>query len=259
MSDQTKIVGLIPAHLASIRLKRKVLIDILGRPMIEHVRRRALRSGLLDKVIVASGDNEILDTVTKYGGEVIKTYKKHMNGTSRAAEAIDSIDCTHIVVIQGDEPLIQKEHLENIVKAIKRSPIIDSWNSTCELQKKQDLDKREIVKAALNDDGRILYCFRRTPSYGGLSEQLEYIKKIQGLIAYKKDVLIKLSTLPASRCEKYESIEQQRIIANGFDLFSVQQNSQVPSINIKEDLDELFKYLKENKSEYKLLKEIMDV
>ena len=102
MKDNPKIVGLIPAHLESVRLKKKVLHDILGIPMIEHVRRRALNAGLVKKIIVASGDDEVLKVVSSYGGEIIKTYAKHENGTSRIAEAIENIDCSHVVIIQGD-------------------------------------------------------------------------------------------------------------------------------------------------------------
>ena len=114
MKKATKIVSLIPAHLASIRFKKKVMHKLFGLPMIEHVRRRALDSGVTKNIIVVSGDREILETVKHYGGEVKKTYKEHLNGTSRVAEAVEDIDCTHVIVIQGDEPLIQKEHLSLI-------------------------------------------------------------------------------------------------------------------------------------------------
>ncbi len=258
MINNINVIGLIPAHLDSVRLKEKVLIDILGIPMIEHVRRRAINSGVLDKVIVVSGDNKILNAISGYGGEVIKTNQIHLNGTSRAAEASKGLDCSHVIVIQGDEPLVQNKHIENIVQAIKKNPLNDSWNSTCDLKSTDELMNRNIVKASINEQERILYCFRKSPSISDLSGQLSYIKKIQGLIAYKKDVLIKLSSSPASICEQKESIEQLRIISNGYNLLSVKQKSQVPSINIKEDLEELFKYLKVNKTEYELTRRLIN-
>ena len=126
MKKQIKIVTLIPAHLASNRFKKKVMYKLFGLPMIEHVRRRALDSGVMENIIVASGDKEILETVKNYGGQVKQTYRKHLNGTSRIAEAVEDINCTHVILIQGDEPLIQKEHLKKLITAINHDPDIDS-------------------------------------------------------------------------------------------------------------------------------------
>ena len=257
MTSALKIIGVIPAHLNSIRFKRKILHKIYDLPMIEHVRRRVIRSNLLEKVYVASGDKEIINTVISNGGEVLKTYKNHTNGTSRVAESIEELDCTHIVIVQGDEPVIQTDHIKNIVRSIKKNPEKDSWNSTCDLNAESDLNKLNIVKAAINEENRILYCFRKSPSYAEAKNQLSYIKKIQGLIAFKRDVLLKLQSIKASKCELFESIEQLRIISSGFCLYSVPQKNQVPSINEEEDLNELYNYLNANKKELKITNEII--
>ena len=126
MKKEIKIVSIIPAHLASIRFKKKVMYELFGLPMIEHVRRRALDSDVIKNIIVASGDLEILELVKHYGGQVKKTYKDHLNGTSRIAEAVEDIDCTHVIVIQGDEPLIQKEHINKLSYKTNLSTIINT-------------------------------------------------------------------------------------------------------------------------------------
>ena len=77
------------------------------------------------------------------------------------------------------------------------------------------MNNKNVVKAALNEEGRIIYFFRRSPSYAEFSKQIKYIKKVQGLIAYKKNVLLEIANSPISTIEKYESIEQLRIIAKG--------------------------------------------
>ena len=258
MKKVIKIVSLIPAHLASIRFKKKVMHKLYGLPMIEHVRRRAIDSGEIENIIVASGDEEILDTVKNFGGEVKKTYRKHLNGTSRVAEAVEDIDCTHVVVIQGDEPLIQKEHIKKLTKAIIQNPDIDSWNSISELNSKKELNNINVVKAALNEEGRIIYFFRKSPSYSEFSKQIKYIKKVQGLIAYKKNVLLEIANSKIPIIEKYESIEQLRIIAKGFKVFSVMQKYQVPSINTKEDLKEFYDYMEKNPTQYKLSQKLIN-
>lgn len=257
MKKELKIIGVIPAHLNSVRFNRKILHDILGIPMIEHVRRRVKMAGILDEVFVASGDNEILDTVSKYGGNIIKTTKFHSNGTSRVAESIKSQNCSHVIIIQGDEPLIQEDHVNNMALAIKNNPEIDAWNSISKITIEEDLMKENVVKAATNENNKILYCFRKSPSYSESSNQLSYIKKIQGLIGFKKEVLLKLSELPAPKCEFFESIEQLRIISHGFSLFGVSQKNQVPSINTKSDLNDLYNYLENNKVEYQITKNIL--
>ena len=101
-----KIKVVIPCNLDSLRLRRKILIDIHGLPMIEHVRRRVLLAKRVDKVIIATCDKEIKNEIEKFGGNVIFTKKIHVNGTSRVNEAISKLDCTHVILIQGDEPLL---------------------------------------------------------------------------------------------------------------------------------------------------------
>ena len=109
-----KIVFVIPAHLASIRLSKKILLNIFGLPMIEHVRRRILLTNTNFKVYVATCDKKIEDIINSYGGNVINTSRNHTNGTSRVCEAINKIDCTHVILVQGDEPLIDIDDIRNL-------------------------------------------------------------------------------------------------------------------------------------------------
>ena len=258
MTNIVKKIGIIPAHLGSIRFKRKILHNIFGLPMIEHVRRRVINAGVLEEVFIASGDKEILETVTKYGGQVIKTFDYHPNGTSRVAEAVENIDCTHVVVIQGDEPLIQKKHLENLICSINENPNFHSWNSTSELIHEKELSNINVVKASLNTKGRILYFFRKSPSLSNSKEQFKYIKKVQGLIAYRKEILLEIAKKPISIAERLESIEQIRILENEFNIYSVHQDNQVPSINTKDDLKEFYEYLESHHKQYILTKELIN-
>ena len=258
MKKEIKIVSLIPAHLASNRFPKKVMYKLFGLPMIEHVRRRALDCDLIENIIVASGDRDILETVKYYGGQVKQTYREHLNGTSRVAEAVEDINCTHVIVIQGDEPLIQKDHLIKLINAINRNPDIDSWNSISDLNSEKELNDINIVKAALNEEGQIIYFFRKSPSYAEFQNQIKYIKKVQGLIAYKKNVLLKISNSSLPLIEKYESIEQLRIIIKGFKIYSIMQNNQVPSINTKEDLKEFYEYMDKNPNQYKLSQKLIN-
>ena len=160
-------------------------------------------------------------------------------------------------MIQGDEPLIQKEHLKKLTDAINLNPDIDSWNSISDLNSEKELNNINVVKAALNEEGQIIYFFRKSPSKTEFYNQVKYIKKVQGLIAYKKNVLLEIANSSIPIIEKYESIEQLRIIARGFKIFGVMQKYQVPSINTKEDLKEFYEYMEKNPNQYKLSQKLI--
>ncbi|MZH03428.1 MAG: NTP transferase domain-containing protein, partial [Nitrospinae bacterium] len=154
-----KIFAVIPAHLASIRFPRKILFPFHGLPMIEHVRRRALLSKAISEVVVATCDEEIAEAVRNFGGKVIMTANTHKNGTTRVAEAVKDIDCTHVILLQGDEPLLLPRHLDEFAEAIISNPESDAWNATGPIDSEDELDRHSFVKCAVSQSERILYCF----------------------------------------------------------------------------------------------------
>ena len=160
LSKKMPITAIIPAHLNSIRLPGKILIDIHGLPMIEHVRRRALMSELISNVYVATCDEQIKQTVEFFGGNVIMTSKKHKNGTSRVTEAINSLDIDKIMLLQGDEPLILPRHIDKIISIVEKDGKYDAWNATGHLEVSDDLLKKSFVKCEVNSKNEILNCFR---------------------------------------------------------------------------------------------------
>ena len=253
-----KIVGVIPSHMASIRFPGKILFDIHGLPMIEHVRRRAMLSNKLDDVIVTTCDKEIADVIKSYGGKVIMTRDDHNNGTSRVAEAVDGIECSHIVLLQGDEPLLLPRHIDALVEKIIEDPQIEAWNATGLIEKIEDLDHHSFVKYAVSKQNFILYCFRRSPCYADFKEQQNFVRKILGIIAYKKDFLFEITKLPESEIEQVEYIEQMRIIENNYKLKSVSVSPSLPSINEPLDVDIVLNYIKENIEQQEILNKILN-
>lgn len=252
-----KIIAVIPAHMASVRFPRKILFEFHGLPMIEHVRRRALLSKTFDEVYVATCDEEIASVIRSFGGKVIITTNTHTNGTSRVAEAIKDIDCTHVVLLQGDEPLMLPSHLIELVSAIRKSPEIESWNATGPIDQPEELDKHSFVKCAVADSGRIIFCFRRSPGYSDFEKQKIFVRKILGLIAFKKDFLQKIVTLPISRIEQFEFIEQMRVIENGYTMMSVPVEPSLPSVNEPGEADIVLNYIESVKEQKLLLDTIL--
>tara|TARA_B100001250_G_C19775870_1_gene779506 strand:- start:399 stop:1163 length:765 start_codon:yes stop_codon:yes gene_type:complete len=253
-----KIVAVIPARLASTRLNEKLLIKFNGLEMIEHVRRRAILSKAFHKVYVATGDERIEKLIKRNQGNVIRTYNLHSNGTSRAAEAVENIEASHIVLIQGDEPLILPRHLQKIAKFISSEPEFDSWNATARLDNESCLDDNSQVKCSINSEGKILYCFRRSPSYATKDKQIFYMRKMLGVIGYRKEVLLHISNLEQCYIEKFESIEQIRIISNNFSIRSIEIDDCLPSVNVRKDIDLVLKFMSENHEQQKILKYIID-
>ena len=243
-----EIVLVIPAHLNSVRFPQKILFPFYNLPMIEHVRRRALLCRQFSKVIVATCDKEISDVVESFGGEVIMTSKSHSNGTTRVAEAVKKIDCSHVIIVQGDEPLLLPRYLDLIISSISKAPRIDAWNITGTINKPEELDQHSFVKCAITSSQKILYCFRRSPSFNDFDKQKKYIRKILGLIAFKKSVLLEISNIKPSIIEEFEFIEQMRIIVNNFSFYSIPVKESLPSVNEPIDEFEILERLKKMKS-----------
>ena len=252
-----RIVAVIPAHLKSSRFPRKIVHKIYGLEMVEHVRRRVVLADIFDDIFVVSCDDEILSLVNGYGGKGIKTFKNHFSGTSRVAEAIQNIDATHIVLVQGDEPLILPNHLKRTFLMIEKEPDVAAWNATASLKSEIQLDRSSEVKCVVNSEGRILYCFRKTPSFSNFTRQKKYIRKMLGLIAYTNETLLLYEKNSCSLLEDSEKIEQLRLIENNIYFKSLDVEPSLPSINEYEDELEVLKYIEDNKNQKDLLEKVL--
>jgi 3-deoxy-manno-octulosonate cytidylyltransferase (CMP-KDO synthetase) len=226
--------------------------------MIEHVRRRALLSKHINDVYVATCDVEIAEAIRKFGGKVIMTSDQHTNGTSRIAEAVAKIDCTHVILLQGDEPLLLPRHLDQLIESIIQNPNGDAWNATAPLESSEELDRHSFVKCAISHNNKILLCFRRNPFFSDLDKISGFTRKILGLIAFKKEFLLKLTSLPPGLVELTESIEQMRIIENGYSLNAINVNPSLPSVNEPSEADIVLEYLKSNNEQKILLQKILN-
>lgn len=253
-----RVVGIIPAHLASIRFPRKVLHPFSGLAMIEHVRRRALMCPSLADVYVATCDDEIASIVSAGGGTVIRTGNHHLNGTSRIAEAVQKVDASHVVLLQGDEPLLLPRHVEALTASMLRYPNAQAWNATGDIHAPEELDRHSFVKCAVGTDDRILYCFRRSPSTAPYEKQITYIRKILGLFAFTRNSLLSVAAAPTSVVEFNESIEQMRIIESGGTLVSVPVDVALPSVNEPHEAMIVEDAIRHNAEQQDLLRRVLE-
>ncbi len=250
-------VVIIPARLESLRLPKKILLDIHGIPMIEHVRRRVLLSKQVKDVFIATCDKEIKDALHPYGAKVIMTSNKHENGTSRVAEASLKINCDSVILVQGDEPLLLPNQLDLMYQYIYNDRKSYAWNATSPINNTKELLKRSFVKCLVNNS-KILKCFRHPNDFNNFNLNKYEIRKILGLIAFKKDFLININKMKKGNVEIKDSIEQMRILENNHELVSVPFQETQDSINEPCDIDVVLDKLKSDEQQKILLNKVIN-
>ena len=230
------VLAVIPARMESERFPGKPLVDICGRPMIEHVYRRTLESQVFDDIIIATPNQEILDVANSFGAHARLTSRHHENGSSRAAEVSSVLNPTHVVVVQGDEPLIDPKHLTILVQSMKTDSSAHAWNLTAPLTDTQALDSPNVVKCTCSPTNRILFMFRKDPYRSASESHLHFTRKVMGVIAYEAEALQRISASPPTPLERQESIEQLRIMELDLALRSIPVFPDYPSVNTLGDL-----------------------
>lgn len=216
-SSATHIIGILPARWASTRFPGKPLHLIAGKPLIQHVWERCQECRNLDEVIVATDDLRIHDAVISFGGKVTLTSPDHPTGTDRIAEACRAVpQATHIVNIQGDEPLIDPALIDELAAAMAADPTLDMATAANPLDPADPaVADPNVVKVVTALDGRALY-FSRSPlpffrnAVPGLP-----VFRHKGIYAYSRNFLEKFVTWPPSPLEQAESLEQLRALENG--------------------------------------------
>jgi 3-deoxy-manno-octulosonate cytidylyltransferase (CMP-KDO synthetase) len=200
--------------------------------MIEHVYRRACLAMPSEHIYIASGDREIHSVMSSLTSNVLESNKEHPHGMSRVAEAVESLNYSHVIILQADEILIDPKHLKELVRKIQNSQDFDCINLITNINDDLQLDDENIVKGLLDKDQNIIYLFRLNSKY----KKKEFVYKIMGTIALTKKSLMDLVKIPDSINQQRLSIEQLKIIENDFSLKSVFVDSSYPSINTIEDI-----------------------
>jgi len=230
-----KTVAIIPARFASTRLPGKALIEIAGKPMVCWVVERAAAARNVDRVIVATDSDDVVNAVRARGIEVVLTSERHTSGTDRVAEVAAAIPEAEIIVnVQGDEPLISPETIERAVDTMAAemqqstgAGIVTTWEP---IDSKAELLDPDLVKVVVDDDQNAIY-FSRSPipyprdavkRHGSPDVALEeepdlfkLFRKHTGLYVYRRDVLLEFTKWPQTQLEQIEALEQLRALAHG--------------------------------------------
>jgi 3-deoxy-manno-octulosonate cytidylyltransferase (CMP-KDO synthetase) len=238
------IAIIIPARYASTRLPGKPLIKINGKTVIQWVYERANQSKLATQVIVATDDVRIFHTVEEFGGKAVMTDPKHQSGSDRIAEiAKKNPDFEIIVNVQGDEPLIMPESIDNAINSLVKDKSADISTLIRELTDEKEINNPNVVKALIDNSGKALYFSRATVPYERVEGQTKFYGHI-GLYAYRRESLLKMTELPQSDYEKAECLEQLRALQNGMTIKTAVVDYKPIGIDTPEDVEEFKNYIK---------------
>jgi len=242
-----KSIAIIPARVASTRLPRKVLADICGKPLIQHVWERVSQTKSIDSVIVATDSSEVVQVVAGWGGRTLLTDPDCQSGTERIASIAGELDADLVLNVQGDEPLVDPGMLDTLVATWMSTPC-DMITPVYCITKIDDLSNPNVVKVARAQDGRALYFSRSSIPYVRDVPQENWLEHQTfwghiGVYGYRKKVLEKYAGLPASPLQAAESLEQLRFLEAGYSIQTVETTYQSIAVDTQEDLEKVRRIL----------------
>lgn len=238
------VVGVIPARYASVRFEGKVLADLCGKPVLQHVWEAARRAKTLSELIVACDDERIFKAVEGFGGRAVMTAKEHASGTERIAEAVADLDVRVVVNIQADEPLIHPAMIDDVAYYLLNNEAEVMATLSKRIEHEEEIADANVVKVVADKKGHALY-FSRCPIPFVREEEpgMRVHYKHIGLYAYTKDFLFTYKNLPVSKLEKFEKLEQLRVLENGYPIKVIETKFETIGVDTREDLEKVKQYL----------------
>ncbi len=238
-----KVLGVIPARYESTRFPGKPLVNIQGKSMIARVYERCRQAKTLNQVIVATDDQRIYDHVKSFGGDVMMTSKSHRSGTDRCAEvAAEHREVEIVVNIQGDEPFIDPNQIDQLVHLFEGSSTVDIATLAKKIDSEKALMDPNIVKVVFNKQAEALYFSRSTIPFvrnlasGQWLRHHDFYKHI-GIYAFRNEVLQACAKLPPGKLEIMESLEQLRWLEAGYNISVGLTKLETMGIDTPEDLE----------------------
>ncbi len=246
-------VVIIPARLDSSRLPRKVLLDICGKPMIEHVYECAMKAKHIKEVYIATDSKEVLEICSIFTSNIIMTSAEHLSGTDRIAEAVKSIACDNVINVQGDEPLMDPTLIEDIALSLENfeTQMVSAMHK---IKTTEELKSPNAVKVTIDKNNNALYFSRSIiphhrdewepllNHHKTIPAPLTFFKHI-GIYGYKKDFLLKYSKMELTYLEKIEKLEQLRVLENGFKIKMIETKYEPVGVDTIEDLQKVRKLI----------------
>ncbi len=236
-----RVLAVIPARYASTRFPGKVIMPLAGKPLVQHTYERAARAALVDEAIVATDDDKVVEALAPYGTPVVLTSPNHPTGTDRIAEVMRQRDEDLVVNVQGDEPLIDPNTVDNAIRPLLERPDVVMSTARHLIDHPEQAQNPNIVKVVCDQTGLALY-FSRAPiphirdAAEAGPEPNCYWQHI-GLYVYRRDFLLKYAAMPQTPLEKLEKLEQLRVIENGYKIAVVETEYRSIGVDVFEDFE----------------------
>lgn len=239
----SKTAIVIPSRYASTRLHAKPLIEVEGKPIIQWVYEKASLVQQADEVIVATDHEEIYNCVKSFGGNVEMTKVDHKCGSDRIAEVAERHpEFEYIINLQGDEPMITPESIDNVITALKTGENADIATLLRIIEDKDEVENPNLVKCVIDNNNFALYFSRSKIPYERNIGEATFYGHI-GLYGYKREALFKMTKLNQTMLEKAESLEQLRALQSGMKIITSIVDFKPIGIDTKEDVEEFKKAL----------------
>lgn len=240
-----KIIGLIPSRLRSKRLPMKALLPINGVPLVIHTYRRANMSKILDKLLICCDDKKIMNVAKKYSAKSVLTSVHHSNGTERIYEAYLKlkIKAKLIIDIQGDEPLISPNHIDEVVQFHLKNQDADI---ILPILKVKNVNNTNVIKVVTDKKNNVLYLSRAAIPYE-FKDKIKYLKKHLSIVSFKPEALEKFVKHKKTNLEKIEDIELLRALEIGLKIKTIELEGDSFSVDVFEDYVKAKNFMKKDK------------
>lgn len=241
-----KTAAIIPARMGSTRYPGKPLCDIRGMTMIEHVYKRTERSDTVDETYVATPDEEIRDKVESFGGDAIMT-GSHTRPVGRVAEAARSTDAEIVVVVQGDEPLVYPDMIDDATEPLLEDESIGCVNLAKEIEDEADFRDPNNVKVVVDNDWYALFFSREPiPNLHDVSFEEATVYKQVCIMPFRRDFLLNYVELDETPLVLAESIDMLRLLEHGYDVKIVETEREVHAVDTEADHERVIEMMEDD-------------
>lgn len=247
---EENVIALIPARYGSTRLKGKLLLDVNGKPLLQRVWESACRATSIRRIVIAVDDERLADLCMEIGAEFIMTPTDLHSGTDRIAFAYKELgeDADIIINIQGDEPLITGDLLDNLAKEFKFTQT-DAGTVVRKINESDELEDPSVVKVVMDNKNNALYFSRNAIPFVRDSRKDEWPLKAEfwkhiGIYIYKKDTLLNFVQMNPTKLEEAEKLEQMRLLQNGFKISCMPTEKELFGVDTPEDYRKADSYFK---------------
>jgi 3-deoxy-manno-octulosonate cytidylyltransferase (CMP-KDO synthetase) len=253
ISMRPRILTVVPARYASTRFPGKIIAPLAGKPLVYQTYLRACQAKLVSEALIATDDQKVVDALAPFDVRVVMTRVDHASGTDRIAEVAEHTDAEIIVNVQGDEPLLSPEIIDETIQPLLDQPDVVMSTARRLITDPADLDDTNVVKVVCDLNGHALYfsreCIPHIRDAADRAARPPCHWQHVGLYVYRRDFLLKFARMPQSPLEKLEKLEQLRVLENGYKIAVVDTEYEAVGVDTPADLERVRRLMESSRKE----------